>query len=200
MWDSWSQNNLKLSVYKPAWHSNHSVHKINARVHTYQLFSVQFSSVAQSCLILATPWTAAHQASLTITNSRSLPKLMSIESVMPSTISSSVVPFSSCPQSFPASGSFEISRLFASGGQSIGISASVSVLSVNSHGWFPLGMAGLISLQSKGLSRVFSIHSSKASVLRCSDFFMVQHSHPYMTTGNTIALTRPLWQSNVSAF
>ena len=74
-----------------------------------------------SCICLfATPCTAAHQASLFITNSRSLHKLMSIESVMPSTISSSVVPFSSCPQSFPISGSSQMSQLFASGGQSIG--------------------------------------------------------------------------------
>ena len=72
------------------------------------------------------------------------------------TISSSVVPFSSCPQSFPASGSFPMSPRFESGGQSIGASASVSVLSVNIQGWFPLGLTDLISLQSKGLSRVFS--------------------------------------------
>ena len=68
-------------------------------------------------------------------------------------ISSSVIPFSSCPQSFPASGSFPMSQLFASGGQGIG--ASASVLPVNIQGWFPLGLTGLISLHSKGLSRVF---------------------------------------------
>ena len=72
------------------------------------------------------------------------------------TISSSVVPFSSCPQSFPASGSFQMSRLFTSGGQSIGISASTSVLPVNTQDWSPLGWTDWISLQSKGLSRVFS--------------------------------------------
>ena len=72
------------------------------------------------------------------------------------TISSSVVPFSSCPQYFPASGSFLISRRFTSGGQSIGASASASVLPMNIQDWFPLGWAGWISLQSKGLSRVFS--------------------------------------------
>ena len=71
------------------------------------------------------------------------------------TISFSVVPFSSCPQSFPASGSFPMSQLFASGGQSIGVSASVSVLPMNIQDWFPLGWMGWISLQSKGLSRVF---------------------------------------------
>ena len=104
-------------------------------------------------------------------------------------ISSSVVPFS-CPQSFPASGSFQMSQLSASGGQSIGVSASASVLPINIQDWFPLGWIGWISLQSKGLSRVFSNTSSKASVLRHSAFFTVQLSHPYMTTGKTIALTR----------
>ena len=77
-------------------------------------------------------------------------------------------PFSSCPQSFPASGSFPRSRLFASGSQSIGASASVSVLPMNSQGWFPLGLTGLISLLSKGLSRVFSnttIQNHQFSVL-----------------------------------
>ena len=71
-------------------------------------------------------------------------------------ISSSVVPFSSCPQSLPASGSFPMSQLFAWGGQSIGVSASASVLPMNTEGWFPLGWTGWISLQSKGLTRVFS--------------------------------------------
>ena len=71
-------------------------------------------------------------------------------------ISSSVVPFSSCPQSFPASGSFPTSQLFTWGGQSIGVSASTSVLPMNTQDWSPLGWTGWISLQSKGLSRVFS--------------------------------------------
>ena len=72
------------------------------------------------------------------------------------TISSSVAPFSSCFQSFPAQGSFQMSQFFASGGQSIGVSASTSVLPMNMQDWFPLGLTGWISLQSKGLSRVFS--------------------------------------------
>ena len=72
------------------------------------------------------------------------------------TISSSVIPFSSCPQSFPASGPFPMSQLFPSGGQSIGVSASASVLLVNTQDWSPLEWIGWISLQSKGLSRVFS--------------------------------------------
>ena len=105
------------------------------------------------------------------------------------TISFSVVPFPSCLQSFPALGSFPLSQLFISDGQSIG--ASTSVLSMNNQGWFPLGLTGLIFLPSKDLSRVFSqYHSSKASILQCSASFMVQLSHPYVTTGKTIALNR----------
>ena len=151
---------------------------------------VQFSHSVMSDSFL-TPWTTAHQASLSITNSWSPPKPMSVESVKPSNISSSVVPFSSCLQSFPTSGSFQMSQLFASGGQSIGVSASTSVLPMNTQDWSPLGWTGWISLQSKGLSRVFSQHhSSKASILLHSALFIVQLSHPYMTTGKTVALTR----------
>ena len=105
------------------------------------------------------------------------------------TISSSVISFSSCLQSFPASESFPMSQLFASSGQSIGASASASVLPMNIQDWFPLGLTGLI-LQSKGtLKHLFLHHSSKASVLQHSAFFIVQLSYPYMTTGKTIALT-----------
>ena len=106
------------------------------------------------------------------------------------TISSSVVPFSSCLQSFPASKSFPVSQFFASGGQNIGVSAPASVLPMNIQDWFPLGWTGWISLQSKGLSSLLQHHSSKASTLQCSAFFIVQLSHPYMTTGKTITLTR----------
>ena len=119
---------------------------------------IQFSSVQSlsHVRLFATPWTAAHQASLSITNSWSLPKLMSIESVMAANHLISVVPFSSCPQSFPATGSFPMSQPFASGGQSTGVSASASVLPMSTQNWSPLGWTGWISLQSKGLSRVFS--------------------------------------------
>ena len=95
------------------------------------------------------------------------------------TISPSVVPFSSRLQSFPASGSFPMSQLFTSGGQNTGVSASASVFAMKIQDWFPLGWTGWISLQSKGLSRVFS-----------NTIVIVQLSHPYMTTGETIALTR----------
>ena len=116
------------------------------------------------------------------------------------TILSSVIPSSSCLQSFPASRSFQMSQLFASGGQSIGVSASTSVLPMNTQDWSPLGWTGWISLQSKGLSRVFSNHrSSKASILRHSAFFIVQLSHPYMTIGKTIALTRQTFVGKVTS-
>ena len=104
------------------------------------------------------------------------------------TISSSFAHISSCPQSFPATGSFPVSQLFTSGGQRIGTSASTSVLPMSIQGWFPLGLAGWISLQTKGLSRVF-FRTTKASVLQCSAFFIVQFSHLYVTTRKTIALT-----------
>ena len=106
--------------------------------------SVQFSSVRSFSRVrlFATLWTAARQASLSITNSRSSPKLMCIESVMPSSISSSVVPFSSCPQSLPESESLPMSQLFPWGGQNIGVSASASVLPMNTQDWSPLGWTG----------------------------------------------------------
>ena len=106
------------------------------------------------------------------------------------TISSSVIPFSSCLQSFPASESFPVSQFFASGGQSIGVSASASVLPMNIQDWFPLGWTGWISLLSKEHSSLLQHRSSKASFLWCSAFLIFHHSHPYMTTGKTIALTR----------
>ena len=102
------------------------------------------------------------------------------------TISSSVTSFSSCFQSFPGSGSFPMDWLFTSGGQSIGASASASVLPGKIQGWFPLGLTDLISLLSKGLSSLIQHHNSNASVLLCSALFMVQLSHLYMTTGKTI--------------
>ena len=115
--------------------------------------SVQSHSRVQ---LFVTPWTAVRQASLSIANSWSLPKLMSIESVMPSNhlilCRSLLLPL----QSFPASRSFQMSQFFASGGQSIRVSASASVLPMNIQGWSPLRWTGQISLQSKGLSRVFS--------------------------------------------
>ena len=98
------------------------------------------------------------------------------------TTSSSVAPFCSHLQSFPASGSFPMSQFFASGGQSIGVLASTSVLTINIQDWFPLGLTGLIFLQSKGLSRVFSNPTVQKHQF-FGTFFMAQLPHPYMTTG-----------------
>ena len=103
--------------------------------------------------LFATPWTAACQPPLYSTISRNLLKLMSIESVMPLTSSSSATPFSFCLLSFPSSGSFPVSQLFTSDGQNTEASTSMSVLLMNIQGWFPLGLTGLISLQSKGCSK-----------------------------------------------
>ena len=114
--------------------------------------SIQLLSRVQ---LFSTPWTVACQASLSITNCQSLLRLRSIELVMPSNLSSSVIPFF-CLQSFPASGSFLMSQFFTSGGQSIGVWASASVLPMNIQNWFPLEWTGWISLQSKRLSRLFS--------------------------------------------
>ena len=116
-------------------------------------YSVQLLSHVR---LFRTPWIAARQASLSITISRSSLRVTSIESVMPSSHLILGVPFSSCPQSLPASESFPMSQLFAWGGQSTGVSASASVLLMNTQDWSPLEWAGWISLQSKGLSRVFS--------------------------------------------
>ena len=118
------------------------------------LSSVQFSQPVMSSFFDTK--TAAHQASLSITNSQSLLKLMSVESVMPSNHLILCRPLSLCLQSFPPSGSFPMSQFFTSSGQSIGVSASGSVLPMNIQDWFPLQLTDLISLKSKGLSRVFS--------------------------------------------
>ena len=106
--------------------------------------------------LFATPWTAARQVSLSITNSWSLLKLMFIESVMPSNHLILCRPLLLPPSIFPSIRSFPMGQFFASGGQSTGVSASASVLPMNIQDWFPLGWTGWISLQFKGLSRVFS--------------------------------------------
>ena len=148
----------------------------------------------------ATPGTVACQGSLSFTISQSLLKVMSIEWWCHSNI---VLchPLLLLLQYFPASGSFLMSQLFILGGQSIGVSASASVFPVNSQDWFPLGLTDFISLQSKGLSRVFS-----STTFRKYQFFSAQpslccNSHNlYMTTGKTITLTIQTFVSNVSAF
>ena len=121
-------------------------------------FHLQFSSVQSlNCVwLFETPWTAACQSPNPSPNPRVHPNSCPLSRWCHPTISSSVVPFSFHLQSFPASGSFPMSHFFISGGQIIGVSASASVLLMNSQGLFPLGLTGLISLQSKGFSRVFS--------------------------------------------
>ena len=108
-----------------------------------------------------------------------------------------IVPFSSCLQSFPASGSFLISQFFTSGGQSVGGSASASVLPMNIPDWFPLGWTGWISLQSKQLSRVFPPPQFKSINSLVLSFFLWSNSHPYMTTGKIITLTRQTFVGKV---
>ena len=129
-------------------------------------------SVTQSVVSnFATPWTAARQASLSLANSQSLLKLLSTESVVPFNHLIFCHPLLLLLQSFPALGSFPMSRLFTSGGQSIEDSVSGSVLPMNIQGLFPLGWTGLISLLSKGLSRVFS-----STTIRKHQFFGAQPS------------------------
>ena len=113
------------------------------------------------------------------------------------TISPSVVPFSSHLQSFPASGSFPMSQFFASGGQSIGVSASASVLPMNIQDWFPLVLTGFSTCSPKDTQESSPTPQFKASILWHSAFFMIQLSHPCMTTGKTIALTRQTFVGKV---
>ena len=113
------------------------------------------------------------------------------------TISSSVIPFSSHLQSFPATGSFQMSQLFALGGQSIRASASAPVLPMNTQDWSPLGWTAWTSLQSKGLSRVFSNTTVQIISSLVLSFLYSPTLHPYMTTGKTIALTRWTFVSKV---
>ena len=154
----------------------------------FQLFnSVQSLSRVQ---LFATPCTTARQSSLSVTNSQSLFRCPLSRWCYP-TILSSVVPFSPCLQSFPASGSFPMSQFFASGGQSIGVSASASVLPMNIQDWFPLGWTGWISLQSKGFSRVSNTTVQKHQLFG-AHITLWSNSHPSMTTSmtsKTIALT-----------
>ena len=122
---------------------------------TYIPFQFSLVQSLSHVWLFATLWTAGRQASLSITNSHSLLKLMSIESVMP--FNHLILCYPLLLQSFPASGSFPMSQFFTSGGQRIGVSASASILPMNIQDWFFfLGLTGWISLQSKGLSRVFS--------------------------------------------
>ena len=152
--------------------------------------SVQFHSVSQSCLTLQPHGPQHTRLPCPSPNPRVYLYSCPLSQWCHPTISSSVVHFS-CLQTFSASGSFQMSQLFTSGGQSIGVAASTSVLPMNTQDWSPLGWTVWISLQSKGLSRVFSNTTvQKHQFFSIPAFFIVQLSHPYMTTGKTIALTR----------
>ena len=151
----------------------------------FVLVLAQFSSIAHSRPTLCDPMDCSTPGLPSITDSWSLLKLTSVESVMPPTISSSVVPFSSCLQSFPAT------QFIESGGQSIG-SFSFSISPSNEHSGlisFRINLFHLLAVQGT-LKSLLQHHSSKASILWHSAFFIVQIAHPYMTTGKTIALTR----------
>ena len=159
-------------------------------IHKYMCISVQFSSITQSCPTLCDPWTTARQASLSITNCHSLPKLMSIESVMPPNHLILCCPLLLLPSIF-------LSRVF-SNELALRIrwpkywSFSFNINPSNEHSGlilFRMDLLDLLAVQGTFKS-LLQYHSSKASILQHSAFFTVQPSHPYMTTGKTIALTR----------
>ena len=158
----------------------------------YHVFR-DFSSVLSLSRVrlFVTSWIAARQASLSITISWSSLKRTSIESVMPSSHLILSRPLLLLPPIPPSIRVFSDESTLHMRWQCTGVSALTSFLPKNTQCWSPSEWTGWISLQSKGLPRVFSRHhSSKASILRCSAFFTVQLSHPYMTTGKTIALTK----------
>ena len=164
-WD-WTQVSCIVGELFNRWATREALILLNYR-HT-PICRDHFSCSVQSLSrvqLFATPLTTARQASLSITNSRSLPKLISIESLMPSNHLILCCPLLLRHQSFPASGSFQMSQFFTSGSQSIEVSASTSVLPMNTQDWFPLGWTGWISLQSKGLSQFKNINSLALSFL-----------------------------------
>ena len=161
---------LQTSCRKPIYDSYVKLKVWTVYHYWWHWVIVMFISSVQSLSrvqLFATPWTATHQASLSITNSQSLLKLMSIESVMPSNHLILCHALLLPPSIFPSS--FQMSQFFTSGGgQSIGISASASVLLMNIQDWSPLGWTGCISLQSKGLSRVFSNTTAQKHQFLCT--------------------------------
>ena len=161
------------------------------------VYSVQFSSVAKSYPTLCDPMNCSTPG---LPVHHQLPEFTRCPSSRwcHPTISSSVTPFSSCPQSFPASGSFPMSQFFASGGQTIEVSASASVLPNEYSRLISFRMDWLELCAVQGiLKSLLQHHSSKVSILQRSAFFIVQLPHPYMTTGKTVALTRQTFVGNV---
>ena len=166
---------------------------------SFSIISLPFPRSHKACIfslvqslsrvrLFVSPWITASQASLSITNSWSLPKLMSIKSMMPSSHLILWCPLL-LPPIPPSIRVFPMSQLFAWGGQSIGVSASTSVLPMNTRDWSPLGWTGWIFLQSKGLTQksLLQHHSLETLILWSSAFFTVLFSHPFMTNGKTIA-------------
>ena len=145
--------------------------------------SVQFSHSVMSDYV--TPWTSARQSSLSITNCWSLPKPMSTESVMSSNHLILCHPLLLPPPIFPRTRSFQMSQLFPSGGQSIGVSASASVPPMNTQDWYPLGWTGRPSCSPRDSQGSSPTPQFKTWIFWLSAFFRVQLSHPYMTTRKT---------------
>ena len=185
LWSTYSVPDAKLSF-------SHALSHLSFQRNPGAGMAMPTLSLVQllSCVwLFATPRTATHQASLSITKSWSLLKLMFIESVMPSNHLILCCLLFLLPSIFPSIRVFPSESVLCIRWPKYWSSASASVLPMNSQDWFPLGLTGLISLHSKGLSGVFSNKNSKAWILQHSAFFIVQLSHPYMTTGKTIALT-----------
>ena len=163
----------------------------------YSLSSFQFSSVSQLCLTLCDPMNCSTPG---LPVHHQLPEFTQtyVHWVDDAIQWSHPLSSPSPPALNPSQNQgFQMSQLFASGGQSIGVSASAAVLPMNIQDWFPLGWTGWISLQSKGLKSFLQHHSSKAPILRRSPFFIIQLSHTYMTTGKTTALTRQTFVDKV---
>ena len=157
------------------------------------------SLVTQLCPTLCNPTDCSTPASLSITSSRSLLKLMSIQSVIPSNHLILYRPLHLLPSIFPRIMVFSNESVLCIRWPKYWVSALASVLPMNIQDSFILGLTGLISLLSMGLLRVFSSHSSKASVLQCPAFFMVQLSHLYMIIGKTTALTTRTFVGKVTS-
>ena len=160
---------LASRLKKPVWEIMQ--HRTKGCTQSHALAKVQCNSVLSHFWFFVTPWTAVCQASCPSPTPRVYSNSCPSSHWSHPTISSSVIPFSSHLQSFPGSGSFPMSQFFPSGGQSIGASALASVLPVNIQDWFPLGWTCWISLQSKGLSRVFS-----STTVQKHQFFCTQLS------------------------
>ena len=157
-WKKWGYNLKKVGIFSVSVNTEIDL-LTNIHLKKWSMsLVIQFSSVQSlsRVLLFATLWSTACQASLSITSSRSSSKPISIELVMPSNYLILCCPLLLLPSIFPSIGSFQMNQLFASGGQSIGVSASTSVLPINTQDWSHLGWTGWISLQSKRLSRVFS--------------------------------------------